>query len=96
MYLLLYLLGVGGNPRNCLLSIIDIINDSLKSRKNGAISKNHSKLLELCYQLIYVLVSNNQTSKPVLVYSINRIDFIFRHGSALQFSTESTSKKVNC
>ncbi|XP_026804036.1 nuclear pore complex protein Nup205 [Rhopalosiphum maidis] len=88
--------GVGGNPRNCLHSIIDILDDSLKSRKNGAVSKNHSKLLELCYQLIYVLVSSNRTSKPVLVYLKSRSDFILRHASALPFYTESSSKKVNC
>jgi len=96
MYLFLYLLGVGGNPRNCLHSIIDILDDSLKSRKNGAVSKNHSKLLELCYQLIYVLVSSNRTSKPVLVYLKSRSDFILRHASVLPFYTESSSKKVNC
>jgi len=96
VYLFLYLLGVGGNPRNCLHSIIDILDDSLKSRKNGAVSKNHSKLLELCYQLIYVLVSSNRTSKPVLVYLKSRSDFILRHASVLPFYTESSIKKVNC
>lgn len=89
-------LGVGGNPRNCLHSIIDILDDSLKSRKSGSMCKNHSKLLELCYQLIYVLVSNSRTSKPVLVYLKSRSDFVLRHASALPFYTESISKKVSC
>lgn len=92
----MYFLGVGGNPRNCLHSIIDILDDSLKSRKNGAINKNHSKLLELCYQLIYVLVSSNRTSRPVLVYLKSRSDFILRHASALPFYTEGFRKKVSC
>jgi len=93
--ILIYLLGVGGNPRNCLHSIIDILDESLKSRKNGAFCKHHSKLLELCYQLIYVLVSSNQTHKPVLVYLKSCTDFILRHASTLPFYTESSSKKVN-
>ncbi|KAL4083012.1 hypothetical protein QTP88_028342 [Uroleucon formosanum] len=87
--------GVGGNPRNCLHSIIDILDESLKSRKNGPVCKHHSKLLELCYQLIYVLVSSNQTSKPVLVYLKSRNDFILHHASTLPFYTDSSSKKVN-
>lgn len=76
-------------------SIIDILDESLKGRKTGAVSKNHSKLLELCYQLLYVLVSNNRTSKPVLVYLKSRSDFVLRHASALPFYTESSSKTVN-
>lgn len=90
------LLGVGGNPRNCLHSIIDILDDSLKSRKNETVGKNHSKLIELCYQLIYVLVSNNRTSKSVLVYLKSRSDFVLRHASALPFYNLNSSKKVNC
>lgn len=89
-------LGVGGYPRNCLHSIIKILDDSLKNRKNGSVSKNHSKLLELCYQLIYVLVSSNRTSKSVLVYLKSCSDFILRHASALPFYTEGPFKKVSC
>lgn len=76
-------------------SIIDILDDSLKSRKSGAAHKSHSKLLELCYQLIYILVSSNRTSKPVLVYLKSRNDFILRHASALPFYSEDTCKKVS-
>lgn len=90
------LLGVGGNPRNCLHSIIDILDDSLKNRKSGAVNKNHSKLLELCYHLLYVLVSSNRTSKPVLVYLKSRSDFILRHACALPFYTSGFDKKVTC
>ncbi|XP_050530233.1 nuclear pore complex protein Nup205 isoform X2 [Daktulosphaira vitifoliae] len=87
--------GVGGYPRNCLHSIIDILDDSLKSRASGTVSKNHAKLLELCYQMIYVLVSSNRTSRPVLVYLKSRSDFILRHASALPFYTDNTSRKVS-
>ncbi|VVC40662.1 Armadillo-like helical,Nucleoporin Nup186/Nup192/Nup205 [Cinara cedri] len=88
--------GVNGNPRNCLHSIIDILDDALKSRKIGGLGKNHSKLLELCYQLIYILVSSNRTSKPVLVYLKSRSDFVLRHASALPFYSEGPNKKVSC
>ncbi|XP_050438830.1 nuclear pore complex protein Nup205 [Adelges cooleyi] len=87
--------GVGGHPRNCLHSIIDILDDSLKSRLSGAVSKNHSKLLELCYQMIYILVSSNRTSRPVLVYLKSRSDFILRHASALPFYTDNSCRKVS-
>jgi nuclear pore complex protein Nup205 len=79
-----------------LHSIIDLLDDSLKSRKNGSANKNHSKLLELCYQLIYVLVSSNRTSKPVLVYLKSRSDFILRHASTMPFYTESSIRKISC
>lgn len=74
------------------------MDDSLKNRRTGSISKNHSKLLELCYQLLYVLVSNNRTSRPVLVYLKSRSDFILRHASALPFYTEGegSPKKISC
>jgi len=93
--ILTYILGVGGNPKNCLHSITDVLDESLKSRKNGTFCKHHSKLLELCYQLIYVLVSSHQTYKLVFVYLKSRSDFILRHASTLPFYTDTSSKKVN-
>jgi len=89
------LLGVGRTIRNCLHSVIDILDDSLKSQKHGSVSNKHVKLLELCYQLIYVLISSNQTSRPVLVYLKSQNDFILRHAFALPFYTERSSKKVD-
>ncbi|CAK8694467.1 unnamed protein product [Clavelina lepadiformis] len=77
--------GVMGASRSCLHSVLSIL--SGQSTQPAAIVET-PKLAEVCYQLIYRLAYNTETSEPVLRYLRSSHDFIYKHLQYLPFNTD--------
>lgn len=59
--------GVMDFPSNCIKSLITILDGGLERMQSGvALSIGHDRLIKSCYQLLYSLCYNNNTSDVVL------------------------------
>ncbi|XP_078453204.1 nuclear pore complex protein Nup205 isoform X1 [Lampetra fluviatilis] len=74
--------GVLGFPRTCLHSILAILNRSVEK---NAIPSASPHLTELCYQVVYRLCANSDTSGPTMRYLRTGQDFLYRHLQHLPF-----------
>uniref|UniRef100_A0A8C4NM45 Nucleoporin 205 n=1 Tax=Eptatretus burgeri TaxID=7764 RepID=A0A8C4NM45_EPTBU len=87
--------GVLKFPKTCLHSIIAILNSDSDQHSTtvGVGSKLH--IIELCYQVIYQLCTNPDTSGPTLRYLRTGKDFLYQQLQHLPFqSTEGNSVLV--
>lgn len=59
--------GVMEFPRNCIMSLITILDCGLERMQSGVtLSIGHDRLIKSCYQLMFSLCYNNKTSNVVL------------------------------
>ncbi|CAG9783349.1 unnamed protein product [Diatraea saccharalis] len=72
--------GVGGHPRTCLHSILDILDQHIALQP--AADKEATNLVESCYRLVYWLCARPNTSAPALRYLRARDYFLARHVKA--------------
>jgi len=73
--------GIGGYPKTCLHSVLDVLNRNIASK-----AKNLTpKFTEQLYHLIYLLCSNEEMGQSLRRYLRTNTDFIRMHCQALPF-----------
>nr|CAB3264508.1 nuclear pore complex protein Nup205-like [Phallusia mammillata] len=92
--------GIMSTPRSCLHSVLTIL--SLGMDANGQQASGHPlaitetpKLAELCYQLLYRLSANAETTGPVMRYLRSSYDFVYKHLQLLPFTTQDLEQPSN-
>ncbi|XP_039266585.2 nuclear pore complex protein Nup205-like [Styela clava] len=90
--------GVLQSPRTCLHSVISILSYGMETSKTSTPTQPNAitetpALAELCFQLIYKLTANVETTGPVLRYLRSSHDFVFRHLQHLPFQPGGIAKE---
>ncbi|XP_057313200.1 nuclear pore complex protein Nup205-like isoform X1 [Hydractinia symbiolongicarpus] len=87
--------GVGGFPKTCLHSVIDILNRGLTDMSSSMGGTLTPKLSELLYRLIYMLCSNTDTGPAVRRYLHTHCGFFTTHCKALPFVSTTTEENTD-
>lgn len=90
--------GVMESPRTCLHSILSILSFGPEASKNSLPAQptavtDTPAMAELCYQLVYRLAANVETTGPVLRYLRSSHDFVYRHMQHLPFKSGGIAKE---
>ncbi|XP_065574934.1 nuclear pore complex protein Nup205-like [Artemia franciscana] len=81
--------GVYGTPKNCLHSLVNILDENLKGLVDAAVVMEG-------YKLLHVILSHGSMSYPVLRFMKGNLrNFLVRHGEALPFSASPTMEQQN-
>ncbi|KAK2720666.1 nuclear pore complex protein Nup205-like isoform X2 [Artemia franciscana] len=81
--------GVYGTPKNCLHSLLNILDENLKGLVDAAVVMEG-------YKLLHVILSHGTMSYPVLRFLKGNLrNFLVRHGEALPFSASPTMEQQN-
>lgn len=72
-------------PRNCLHSIIRILNKLLKHPDSVSSLANS---IDMSYEIVYTLCTNPLYNQEVLAYLRNEYDFIYKHLKMIPFNQE--------
>ncbi len=75
--------------RNCLHSIIDVLNQMLNDE---ILLYKLPQTIDLCYEILYNLCTNSAYSNQILYFLRNEYDFIYNHLKQAPFSTISAFK----
>lgn len=71
--------GILGTPRTCLHSILDILSKGLNTPRGASSIRDTPRLTELCFQLVYVLCQNKETSEATIRYLRTSHDYFYSH-----------------
>ncbi|KAK7605078.1 hypothetical protein V9T40_006936 [Parthenolecanium corni] len=85
-----------GFPRTCFHSILSLLNTSLLYRRDKAVLRVHSQLVQLSYQIVYNLCANLNTSDSVLRYLRSSQDFLQQHLALFPFKTYDKVTEFVC
>uniref|UniRef100_H3C417 Nucleoporin 205 n=1 Tax=Tetraodon nigroviridis TaxID=99883 RepID=H3C417_TETNG len=77
--------GVLGCPRSCLHAILSLLQKGTEKRSGPVLTQQAPHLAELCYQVIYQLCTNTDTSGPTMRYLRTSQDFLYSHLQHLPF-----------
>ncbi|XP_029697676.1 nuclear pore complex protein Nup205 [Takifugu rubripes] len=77
--------GVLGCPRSCLHAILSLLQRGTEIRSGPVLAQQAPHLAELCYQVIYQLCANPDTSGPTMRYLRTSQDFLYSHLQHLPF-----------
>ncbi|KAL3882663.1 hypothetical protein ACJMK2_028981 [Sinanodonta woodiana] len=86
--------GVLNSPKTCLHAILTMLNRGAGSGSGPNCLRETPVLAELCYQLIYYLAANKDTSLPTLRYLRTSHDFLFRQIQHLPFDSAEIGHNV--
>ncbi|CAB4015675.1 nuclear pore complex Nup205-like, partial [Paramuricea clavata] len=71
--------GILGTPRTCLHSILDILKQGLDTPRGSTAIDDTPRLAELCFQLIYALCQNKETSEASIRYLRTSHNYFYSH-----------------
>ena len=88
-------IGILGTPRTCLHSILDILNQGVDTPRGSAAIEDTPRLAELCFQLIYALCQNKETSEASIRYLRTSHNYFYSHLAhlPLKVPTDSTTEE---
>ena len=91
----MFLLSIGilGTPRTCLHSIVDILSQGLATPRGSAAIENTPRLAGLCFQLIYALCENKETSEATIRYLRTSHDYFYSHLVHLPLKVQAYSSE---
>lgn len=86
-------IGILGTPRTCLHSIVDILSQGLDTPRGSAAIEDTPRLAELCFQLIYTLCQNKETSEATIRYLRTSHDYFYSHLAHLPLNVPAYSSE---